>query len=103
MPQNLLTFQQWLEDGSQQSVNCPFCQTDTACKLFPNIELVQEQLIKAMDVLSLLVDAGENKTVRIASSILNTDDIAITVLHLVCLVKKLNELPTDYDCAYQQL
>ena len=103
MPQNPSIFQQWLEDESQLSVNCPFCQTDIACKLFPNIELIQEQLIKAMDILSLLVDAGENKKVRIASRILNTDDIAITVLHLVCLVKKLNELPTDYDCAYLQL
>ena len=54
---------------------------------------MQEQLIKAMDILSLLVDAGENKTIRSASNTLNTDDIAITVLHLVCLVKKLNELP----------
>ena len=102
MPQNPSIFQEWLEDESRLSVNCPFCQTDTACKLFPNIELVQEQLIKAMDILSLLVDAGENKKVRIASSILNTDDIAITVLHLVCLVKKLNELSTDYNCAYHQ-
>ena len=102
MPQNLLTFQQWLEDESQPSVNCPFCQTDTPCKSFSNIELVLEQLMRAIEILGLLVDAGENKKVRIASNTLHTDDIAITVLHLVCLVKKLNELPTDYDCTDPQ-
>ena len=103
MPQNLLTFQQWLEDESQPSVNCPFCQTNTPCKSFSNTEPLQEQLMKAMDILSLLVDAGEDKKVSIASNTLNTDDIAITVLHLVCLVKKLNELPTDYDCSHHKL
>ncbi len=102
MPQSLLTFQQWLEDENQQPVNCPFCQTETLCKLFSNIELVQEQLMSAIEILGLLVDAGENKKVQIATNILNTDDIAITVLHLVCLVKKLNELPTDYHCGNNQ-
>ncbi len=102
MPQNFLTFQQWLEDQKQACVSCPYYQSDTSLNQLSNIELVQEQLIKAMDILSLLVDAGENKKVRIASNTLNTDDIAITVLHLVCLVKKLNELPTDYDCVYHQ-
>ena len=102
MPQNLLIFQQWLEDQKQGCVSCPFHQANIISKSFSNIELVQEQLIKAMDILSLLVDAGEDKKVSIASNTLNTDDIAITVLHLVCLVKKLNELPTDHDCADHQ-
>ena len=103
MPQNLLTFQQWLEDQKQGCVSCPFHQANIISKSFSNIELLLEQLMSAIEILGLLVDAGEDKKVSIASNTLNTDDIAITVLHLVCLVKKLNELPTDYDCGHHKL
>ena len=53
--------------------------------------MTQEHLMTAIDILGLLVKSGEDKKVSIASQTFNTDDIAVTVLHLVCLMHKLGK------------
>ena len=91
MPTSLSILQKLLELEYQPPKNDTANTHETVLFRCPNIGLVQDQLMAAIDILSLLVEAGCDKKIRIAAKELNTDDIAVTALHLVYLVSNLEE------------
>ncbi len=91
MPTTLSILQKLLESEYRTPKNNTENNHETVLFQCPNIGLVQDQLMAAIDTLSLLIEAGRDKKVRIASKELDTDDIAVTVLHLVYLVRNLEE------------
>ncbi len=91
MPFSISILQKLLE-SEDSPLECPLCHTKMHFQQLPDIDLIQDQLMSAIETLSLLVEAGEDKKIRIASKLLDTDDIAVNVLYLVCLVKHLNNI-----------
>ncbi len=91
MPSVESLLQELFRAENQTNLDCLLKNPDIFHKENENLHMMQEHLMAAINILGLLVKSSEDKKVSIASQTFNTDDIAVTVLHMVCLVYKLGE------------
>ena len=91
------------DPAHRTSVNCVFCQKEKISNLCPNIPYIQEHLLNAANILSLVVETTPTKELCFASETISRDDIAIAALNLVCLVQKLEVLKEAYEGSEQEL
>ena len=84
------------ETARKASVNCALCQKKNVSNICPNIPHIQEHLLNAANILSLVVEATPTKELCFASKTICRDDIAIAALNLICLVQKLEILNTEH-------
>ncbi len=85
------------ENVQKISLNCAFCQKEHLNYLCLNIPYIQEHLLNAANILSLIVETTPTKELCFASETVNRDDIAITALALISLMQKLDVLKEDQN------